>query len=49
MVGAVLALVLALLELPFEAVVLGVAAAWMGYALWSHATEEPSLIAEAAM
>jgi len=49
MVGAVLALVLAFLELPFEAVVLGTAAAWMGYALWSHAAGEPSLIVEAAM
>jgi hypothetical protein len=49
MVGAVLALVLAFLELPFEAVVLGAAVAWMGYGLWSHAASEPSLIAEAAM
>lgn len=48
MVGAVLALVLAFLELPFEAVVLGAAAAWMGYALWSSTAEEPSLIAKAA-
>jgi hypothetical protein len=48
-VGAVLALVLALLELPFEAVVQGAAVAWMGYALWSHGADELSLIAEAAM
>jgi hypothetical protein len=48
-VGAALALALALLELPFEAVVLGAAAAWMGYALWSRAAEKSSLFAEAAM
>ena len=49
MVGAVLALVLTFLELPFEAVVLGAAVAWMGFAVWSGAADEPSLIAEAAM
>jgi multisubunit Na+/H+ antiporter MnhG subunit len=48
-VGAVLALVLAFLELPFEVVLLGAAAAWMGYALWSRAADQPSVIAEAAM
>ena len=49
LVGALLALVLAFVELPFEAVVLGAAVAWMGYALWSHGAEELSLIAEGAM
>jgi hypothetical protein len=48
MVGAVLALVLVFLELPFGAVVLGAAIAWMGYALWSSAADELDLIAEAA-
>jgi hypothetical protein len=48
-VGAVLALVLAFLDLPFEAVVMGAAVAWMGYALWSRNADESSLIAEAAM
>jgi hypothetical protein len=49
LVGALLALVLAFVELPLEAVVLGAAAAWMGYALWSHGADELSFIAEAAM
>jgi hypothetical protein len=48
MIGAVLALVLVFLELPFEVVVLGAAIAWMGYALWSSAADELGLIAEAA-
>jgi hypothetical protein len=48
MVGAVLALVLILLELPFEVVVLGAAVAWMGFVLWAGAVARPASIAEAA-
>lgn len=47
MVGAVLAFVLLVLELPFFIVAFGAALAWMGYALWSGAGE-PVLTAEAA-
>jgi hypothetical protein len=38
-VGAVLIFVLSLLELPFSAVVFGIALAWIGYALWAGAGE----------
>jgi hypothetical protein len=38
-VGAVLIFVLSFLELPFSAVVLGIALAWMGYAVWAGAGE----------
>lgn len=48
MIGAVLFLVMAFLELGFEGVVLGLAVAWSGYALWSNAGEQVWL-AEAAM
>lgn len=48
MVGAVLGLVLTFLELPFEAVVLGAAVAWMGHALWSGTEAKLASIAEAA-
>lgn len=47
-IGAVLTFVLIFAELPLEVVVLGAAVAWMGYALWSGATE-PSSISEVAM
>jgi hypothetical protein len=40
MIGAVLFLVMAFLELGFEGVVLGTAIAWFGYALWSNAGEQ---------
>jgi hypothetical protein len=40
MVGAVLAFVLLLLELPFFIVVFGTALAWMGYAVWSGGGEQ---------
>jgi hypothetical protein len=49
MVGALLFVVLSVMELPFTGVLYGAAVAWMGYALWSGTAEEPSLIAEAAM
>lgn len=47
-IGAVLTFVLIFAELPLDVVVLGAAVAWMGYALWSSATE-PSSISEVAM
>lgn len=47
-IGAVLFLVLAFLELPFWSVVLGAALVWMGYALWSG-SGEPALTTKAAM
>jgi hypothetical protein len=47
MVGAGLFLVLGILMIPFAGVVYGVAVAWMGYALWSGASQ-PALSAEAA-
>jgi len=46
-VGALLAFVLTLLDLPLWSVVLGAAIAWMGYALWSG-NRAPALAAEAA-
>ena len=48
MIGAILVVVLGLLDLPFNSVVFGVALAWMGYALWSGIGEE-ILAPEAAM
>lgn len=48
MVGAVLTFVLALLEIPLDVVVLAVAVAWMGYALWSGTAADPELISKAA-
>lgn len=48
MVGAVLFFILSLLELPFWTVFLGVAFAWMGYALWSGAGMATSSVARAA-
>jgi hypothetical protein len=47
MVGALLFLVIGILELPFAGMVYGAAVAWMGYALWSGTTK-PRLIAQAA-
>jgi len=47
-IGAVLAFVLQLLDLPFSVFVLGAAMAWMGYSLWS-AAGEPVMAAEAAL
>jgi hypothetical protein len=47
-VGAVLFPLGSFLQLPFAAVLLGAAIAWMGYALWSHGGE-PALVAEGAM
>ncbi len=49
MIGALLFVVVSVMELPFTGVLYGAAVAWMGYALWSGTAEEPSLIAEAAM
>jgi hypothetical protein len=46
-VGALMFVIISLLELPFESIVLGAALAWMGYAQWSGASE-PVLIAESA-
>lgn len=47
-VGAVLAMVMGFLEIPFEVVVLGLAMAWMGYVLWSG-SGQPAMTAERAM
>ena len=47
-VGAVLSLVLGLLEFGFEMIVFGAAFAWLGYAVWSGA-DQPSTSAETAM
>jgi hypothetical protein len=51
MIGAVLAFALNLLELPLWSAVLGVAVAWMGYALQANANTlaEPELTSKAAM
>jgi hypothetical protein len=48
MVGAVVFLVLSLINIPFEAVIFGLAMAWMGYAVWSGAGE-PELKAAPAV
>jgi hypothetical protein len=47
-VGAVLFALGGFLDLPFAAVLLGAAIAWMGFALWSG-SGEPALIAEGAV
>jgi hypothetical protein len=46
MVGAVLFLLLSLLELPLWSIVLSIAIAWLGYALWS--SPEPVSVPEMA-
>lgn len=48
MIGAVLFLVLGILDIPFISVVFGVAITWMGYSLWSS-SGEAILSPEAAM
>jgi hypothetical protein len=45
MVGAVLFIILTLLELPLWSIVLDVAVAWLGYALWSS-SGEPAMLSE---
>lgn len=47
-VGAVLFFVLQMFDLPFWSVLLGIALAWIGYALWSSSAAEPIPSAEAA-
>jgi hypothetical protein len=46
-VGALLFIIISMLEVPFESIVLGAALAWMGYAQWSG-TGEAVLMAETA-
>lgn len=48
MIGAVLALALNLLELPFWSTLLGIAVAWMGYTLRSNTVAEPELTSKVA-
>jgi hypothetical protein len=48
MIGALLFLVVGMMELPFAGVLYGAAVAWMGYAVWSGTADKPSLITEAA-
>jgi len=49
MIAAVLAAVMQFLEIPFAGVFVGAALAWMGYALWYAAADEPDAIPDMAI